>query len=85
MFFCNTDIRNTFICIKCCTYGVTSAVCDVVDAPKLFPDPTRTGQAVGYQRTLVCHIDALPQPSLDPESNQLYWSFQSQRLQPSER
>ena len=44
------------------------------DAPKVFPDPDEVGQAIGYQRTLICNIESNPMPSKDPEEFQLYWS-----------
>jgi neurotrimin len=55
------------------------------DAPKLFQDPARTGQAIGYQRTLICHVDANPVPSTEEENNQLYWSYNAIRISEDDR
>lgn len=58
---------------------------DVQHSPKCNPDQESVGQAVGYQRTLVCHIESRPQPSLDPEHNQLSWIKGSQKVMPDDR
>lgn len=68
-----------------CVLHMPPLLCLIPDAPKLTPDPDRLGQAIGYQRTLICHADANPVPSVNPESNQLYWSFNSIRIQEDER
>ena len=46
----------------------------------MFPDPERVGQAVGYQRTMLCIVDANPTPSTDPDTNQLFWSRSNNRI-----
>ncbi|ELT92279.1 hypothetical protein CAPTEDRAFT_224751 [Capitella teleta] len=68
-------------------YDRRDIILEVQHSPKLFPDPAsaKTGQAVGYQRTLICHVDANPAPSTSAESNQLYWSFDNIRISSDSR
>ena len=56
----------------------------ISDAPKLLADDD-VGQAVGYQRTLTCYVDANPAPSIEADTNQLYWQRNNERVQPSDR
>lgn len=57
----------------------------VLHSPKILPELAKVGQMVGYQRTLVCLIDANPAPSVEPSDNQLYWTFASQRISQDDR
>ena len=51
------------------------------DAPKIRPEAATVGQAVGYQRTMACHVHAYPQPNTDISNDdgvqpELYWRKQ---------
>lgn len=56
----------------------------VVDyPPKVSVDSDKVGQAKGYQRTLICYVDANPAPSQSTEdgtSPALFWSKQDDNL-----
>ena len=53
-------------------------------APKLKPEAEEVGQAVGYQRTLTCHVYANPQPSMNlgdsSASPQIAWMKNDENL-----
>ena len=71
---------SSFLPTRVCRW----VVC-LLDAPKLTVDDDQVGQAPGYQRTMVCYIDANPAPDTSVESGQIYWQKGSQRVQTSSR
>lgn len=76
------DARGNYICEALNEVGsaIRNILLQVTHSPKVKADSSEFGQKQGYSRMLVCYIDANPAPQLDPEINQLYWSYGVQRI-----
>lgn len=54
-------------------------------SPKVTSQSDSIEQAIGYQRTLVCYVEANPSPSHNPNDGEMYFSKDSQRILEDDR